>query len=402
MNSLTKAAALILLAACAMAQTPPRPTGPYLEPIPAWQAKAGIESHVVIAPGDDILPQIANSGTPDSVGFYTMFQAVNVGTERAEFRVNFFNSNGDPMRMPLAVTAEDMTGMPAIGFQGILSPGGYGAQVTVPNGSPAAVGYAVVTMDPPESVAVNATFVNLVPGKPPFMAGIPLSSALHKTAFMPFLADRGFTPSLALVSLEAQEVTLIARTGTTGAELCQETLEFDANEHKAFLLREHLFCTDLGSEGTVEIRGNPLLPASIAGIGFIGHEGGAFVTQPIWTNEEQVTGGVFAPANRDDFDERFVGMRLQTNFRTFYLDFVMPRRFEEARRGQTLEGTYTYYNTGENTARLRLSYDDDDIDTCEHQLTFQSGITGTSTVQCMGGGPTEEYTWRLMAIPEME
>ena len=80
MNSLTKAAALILLAACAMAQTLPRPTGPYMEPIPAWQAKAGIESQVVIAPGDDILPQIANSGTPDSVGFYTMFQAVNVGT----------------------------------------------------------------------------------------------------------------------------------------------------------------------------------------------------------------------------------------------------------------------------------------------------------------------------------
>ncbi len=402
MNSLTRAAALFLLAACAMAQTPPRPTGPYMEPIPAWQPKAGIESQVVIAPGDDILPQIANSGTPDSVGFYTMFQVVNVGTERATFRVNFFNSNGDPMRMPLATVSDDATGVPSIGFQGILSPGGYGVQVTVQNGSPAAVGYAVVTMEPAESVAVNATFVNLVPGKPPFMAGIPLSSTLHKTAFMPFLADRGFTPSLALVSMEAQEVTLIARSGASGAELCQETLEFDANEHKAFLLREHLFCADLGSEGTVEIRGNPLLPASIAGIGFIGHEGGAFVTQPIWTNEEQVTGGVFAPANRDDFDERFVGMRLQTNFRTFYVDFVMPRRFEEARRGETLEGTYTYYNTGENTARLRMSYDDDDVETCEHQLTFTSGITGTSTVQCVGGGPTEEYTWRLMAIPEME
>ena len=130
--------------------------------------------------------------------------------------MNFFNSNGDPMRMPLATVSDDMTGVPSIGFQGILSPGGYGAQVTVQNGSRAAIGYAVVTMEPAESVAVNATFVNLVPGKPPFMAGIPLSSALHKTAFMPFLADRGFTPSLALVSLEAQEVTLIARSGSTG------------------------------------------------------------------------------------------------------------------------------------------------------------------------------------------
>ena len=125
------------------------------------------------------------------------------------------------------------------------------------------------------------------------------------------------------------------------------------------------------------------------------------MTQPIWTNEEQVTGGVFAPATRDDFDERFVGMRLQTNFRTFYVDFVMTRRFEEARRGQTLEGTYTYYNTGENTARLRLSYDDEGLENCTHLLTFKSGITGTSTYSCEEG-PSEDFTWRLMAIPEEE
>ena len=58
-----------------------------------------------------------------------------------------------------------MTGTPATGFQGTLSPGGYGAQVTIPNGSPAAIGYAVVRMTPAESVAVNATFVK--PGAGP-------------------------------------------------------------------------------------------------------------------------------------------------------------------------------------------------------------------------------------------
>ena len=66
-------------------------------------------------------------------------------------------------------------------------------------------------MNPSESVAVNATFVNLVPGRPPFMAGVPQSSVLHKTAFMPYLAEGGFTPSLALVSLQAQDVTLVWR-----------------------------------------------------------------------------------------------------------------------------------------------------------------------------------------------
>ena len=390
---------LFLLAVSSMAQTLPRPAGPYFEPIPDWQSKAGIEPRgIVIAPGDEILPQIANSGTPESGGYFTMFQAVNASTETATFRVDFYDADGEPMSMPLATSTDDLIGLPASGFRGTLSPGGYGAQVTVPNGSPAAVGYAVVTMGPDESVAVNATFVNLVPGKPPFMAGIPLSSVLHKTAFMPYLAVRGFTPSLALVSLEPQDVTLIARSGNDGEELCRATLEFGAGHHKPFLLREHLPCTDM-TEGTLEIQGDPLLPASLAGIGFEGHVEGAFVTQPIWTNLERVTGGEFAPTTASAFNDRFVGMRIQTSFRTFYLDFVMPWRFSETRRGNTWEGSYSYSNTGENTARLRFIYDDD-VDNCIHDLTFTSGITGSATFAC-GVISKGAYEWRLVEIPEM-
>ncbi len=391
---------LFLLAVSSMAQTLPRPAGPYFEPIPDWQSKAGIEpSGIVIAPGDEILPQIANSGTPESGGYYTMFQAVNVSTETATFRVDFFDANGESMNMPLATSTDDLIGVPASVFRGTLSPGGYGAQVTIPNGSPEAEGYAVVRMDPDESVAVNATFVNLVPGKPPFMAGIPLSSRLHKTAFMPYLAVRGFTPALALVSLEPQDVTLIARSGNDGEELCRATLEFGAGHHKPFLLREHLACTS-EAEGTLEIRGDPLLPASIAGIGFEGHVGGAFVTQPIWTNQARVTGEKLAPTSGAAFNDRFVGMRLQTSFRTFYIDFVMPWRFRETRRRDTWEGSYSYSNTGSNTARIRFIYEADDVGRCTHDLTFTSGITGSSTYSC-DGGASQEYEWRLVEIPEM-
>ena len=187
------------------------------------------------------------------------------------------------MDMPLPTSPDDLTGTPVSGFQGTLSPGGYGAQVTIPNGSPMAIGYAVVTMNPSESVAVNATFVNLVPGRPPFMAGVPLSNVLHKTAFMPYLAGSGFTPSLALVSMRAQDVTLIARSGFDGTELCRATLSFGAGHHRPFLLRDVLSCTST-SEGTLEIRGDPLMPGSLAGMGFEGHAEGAFATQPIWTN----------------------------------------------------------------------------------------------------------------------
>ena len=72
----TRVAVLFLLALSSMAQAMPRPAGPYFEPIPDWQTKATLSPPgIVIAPGDEILPQIANSGTPETGGFFMIFQA---------------------------------------------------------------------------------------------------------------------------------------------------------------------------------------------------------------------------------------------------------------------------------------------------------------------------------------
>ena len=91
-------AALFLLALSSMAQTLPRPAGPYFEPLPDWQYKAGIAPRrIVIAPGDTIIPQIANRGTPQDGGFYMIFQASNVSTTMATLQVDFFDSNGESM-----------------------------------------------------------------------------------------------------------------------------------------------------------------------------------------------------------------------------------------------------------------------------------------------------------------
>ena len=387
-------AMLCLLTLNLMAQTVPRPAGPYFEPLLDWQS--GISKRdIVIAPGDSIIPQIANSGTPQDGGFYMIFQASNVSTTMAMFQVDFFDSNGESMNMPLPTSPDDLTGTPARGFQGTLSPGGYGAQVTIPDGSPTAIGYAVVTMNPAESVAVNATFLQLVPGRPLFMAGVPLSSVLHKTAFMPYLSGAGFTPTLALVSLQSQDVTLIARTGFDGAELCRATMDFGAGHHQSFLLRDKLSCTST-SEGTLEIRGDPLLPGSITGIGFEAHDEGAFVTQPIWTSLARVTGEMFAPADEAAFNDLFVGKRVVTNYPTVYADFVSPGRFRETEGADTSTGSYTYRNTGSNTGTVTFNYDDGDR--CTASLTFDSTTSGTATSMC-DDGSRGDYDWRLVEIP---
>ena len=201
-----------------------------------------------------IIPQIANSGTPEGGGFFMIFNAVNVTSGPATVTVEFFDSQGAPMSMPLL-------GGEFVSFTATLQPGGYAAQATIPNGSGTRIGYARVTSTPEDSVAVNATFVQLVPARPPFMAGIPATNTRHSTAYMPYVSDGGFTPTLALVSLLPQTVTLIARSGLDGAERCNTTLEFVGGEHMAFLLQDVLPCTATG-EGSLEIRGCSLTPVT--------------------------------------------------------------------------------------------------------------------------------------------
>ena len=277
------AAMLCLLTLNLMAQTLPRPAGPYFEPLREEnQFGTGVlKSTIFLRPGHWIIPQIANGETQNG-GFFTTFQAVNVSTSTATFKVDFFDSDGRPMYLPLPTSPNDLTGAPARGFQGTLSPGGYGAQVTIPNGSPTAVGYARVTAEPEESIGVNATFVQIVSGRPPFMAGVPLTTIFNNTTFMPYISGSGFTPSLALVAFLAQRVTLIARTGSKGTELCRAIMDLGNGHHRSFLLRDVLSCVP-ESEGVIEIRAGHELHA-LSAIGFQAHDEGAFVTQPVWTN----------------------------------------------------------------------------------------------------------------------
>ena len=61
-------------------------------------------------------------------------------------------------------------------------------------------------------------------------------------------------------------------------------MDVGLGHHSAFLLRDVLHCVS-DSKGVVEIRAGHKL-GGIAGIGFEAHDGGAFVTQPIWTDSK--------------------------------------------------------------------------------------------------------------------
>ena len=95
-----------------------------------------------------------------------------------------------------------------------------------------------------------------------------------------------------------------------------------------------------------------------------------------------------APADQNAFYERFRDKRLVSTLDLqgsyYYVDFLTRTRFREYDGGETYDGTYTYVNTGANTAELVLEYDDDDR--CAVDVTFESRTSGQSEWDCRSEG----------------
>ena len=97
-----------------------------------------------------------------------------------------------------------------------------------------------------------------------------------------------------------------------------------------------------------------------------------------------------APADQAAFFERFRDKRvvspLDTQGTYYYLDILSLTRFRENDFRVLYDGTYTYTNTGANTAELILKYDDGDR--CDHDLTFRTETSGDTTEVCIDGSTT--------------
>ena len=111
----------------------------------------------------------------------------------------------------------------------------------------------------------------------------------------------------------------------------------------------------------------------------------------------------YAPADQAAFDALVVGKWLIADIPDYdplvhgYLEFVSPGRFVDVQGSETYSGRYTYENTGPNSGRLELDYDDGDR--CTLNLAFDSATTGTTAYSC-NDGPTGSLRWRLEDIDE--
>ena len=157
-----------------------------------------------------------------------------------------------------------------------IAGGGIGFAVTLSSG-PVKIGYALVESIPENAVGVSSAFNQIVPGRPLFQSFVPLSTALHDRFFLPFLNAGGFTGSVAVVSLLAQDVTFSARS-KNGIDLCNDSHSFGTGEHVAFVIHDRLPCT-AGIDGVLEVQGSSI---GLAGFGITAQDDGAFVTQPVY------------------------------------------------------------------------------------------------------------------------
>jgi hypothetical protein len=230
----------------------------------------------VFAPGDMVLPQIANGTLAGGQYYLTQFEAVNITDNFAKVDIQFFDSNGVPMTLPLTSVGQNF---PTNDVSATVQARGYARVETVPAGAAVQVGYAIARSTPDGSVIVTARFSNRVPNERLFSAAIPLETAQLQRFQFSFTNTNNVVSSLAVVSANAQTVTFTAR-DANGLPLCTASKSFAAGQHFPFILTDVLPCT-ANTVGTVDVQGQT---TGLSGVGFLANDkgAGAFVTLPVY------------------------------------------------------------------------------------------------------------------------
>jgi len=104
-----------------------------------------------------------------------------------------------------------------------------------------------------------------------------------------------------------------------------------------------------------------------------------------------------APANAAAYHDRVAGTRLVGRDPASHTDYLSRGGFRETMGTSSVEGTYTYTNTGPTTGVEVRGYDDGT--TCTVNLVFETRTSGHSDFSC-DDGESGESVWRLVDAPK--
>ena len=213
-----------------------------------------------------LVPRIAAGSS-----FVTTFQVINLTDSPVSYRVGLYDAQGQPLALPFTGEQGANAGAQSSLTGSLPASGGLFAE-TFPTGAVQA-GYAVVE-EGQGDIAVTTSITQLVEGRDPFQAAVPLAAEPELSRF-PYLNTRPFTTVMALTNnrADAQEVTLAAH-DPEGVIRCTATLSVQPGSHDAFAIQDRLACTG-DATGLIEVSSNG---AGVGPVSFVFHDFGPFTT----------------------------------------------------------------------------------------------------------------------------
>ena len=218
----------------------------------------------------EVIAQIADGG-----GWKTSVTLVNLQDKAVAYKLNFWDSSGQPLVLPFAGIGSRST------LEGTLPVAGSATIETAGTSDTLREGWGELAAGQ-GSIGGMAVFCQRIVGRPDFEAVVPLSSRYESRFVLPFDNTAGFTTSMAIVNASYYATAVVTAAFRTegGQQIMLDQFTLGPQGHIAFSMRER-YPQMSGGRGVIEFS-TPGLELSALGLRF--NDFGAFTSFPTLSN----------------------------------------------------------------------------------------------------------------------
>jgi uncharacterized repeat protein (TIGR03803 family) len=244
-------------------------------PFQTWNGMLAATFYATVYSGMNIagsMPHLASGGGQ----WTTTFTLLNNGAASANAALNFFDSNGDPLPLPLTFP-QGSPSQTTAAFTGVLAAGAALVIETAGLNQPLATGWAQLLSD--GDVSGFAVFTDNVTASQQQQAIVPLQSLNLPAYLLWFDNTNGFATGVALANESTVPTILTAVIrDDTDAAITTQAIPLPPRGHTAFVLATNYPMT-ANRRGTVEFDVPPIGQVSVLGLSF--NPASAFTSIPL-------------------------------------------------------------------------------------------------------------------------
>lgn len=233
-------------------------------------ASLAVSNPDATGPNRPLMSQVA-----DGDGWKTTITLVNTDSVPADFLLNFWRGDGNPLALPLE-------GAGTVTQSGGTIPVGGSRTITTAGGATALV-QGWVELTTMQSVGGLAIFRQRAQGRPDFEAASPVAFNAGGRFLLPFDNTQGFVTSMAIVNPAPQQATVTVNVrAVDGTLLLPDSFVMAPRSQRAFALPQQ-YTGSAGRQGVIEFASTN---SGLSGLGLRFNPGGAFTSLPIITNRD--------------------------------------------------------------------------------------------------------------------